>query len=224
MSKFKKFYFMHIDKTLGSMVAPHLLDPLYNIMEENGIAAVKYNSSHTLHNMWQDFDEDTYIYTAIRDPFSRVLSDYTYSSNYELNGNRKYMGTLREWQSPYISFDGFVSWYDKYNDNNYQSKIISSNTLDSQVLRNNFNRINFKTTTDFVKGNGDFIRNKILSDLGISYKFNKYNYDHEVNFYSEFNFPIMNIINEKPDIIEKIRKNNFLDQALYEACAFNKEL
>lgn len=224
MTKFKKFYFFHIDKTLGSMVAPHLLDPLYNIMEENGISAIENNASHELHNFWQDFDEDTYIYSCFRDPYSRIISEYTYSSNYDINGFRKDIGNLREWQSPHVSLDGFISWYKEYDNNNYQAKVLSGGDLSSDAMRKNFNRINFKTTTDFIKGNAEYVRSKILSDLGITHKFNRYNPDHEINFYSEFNGPLIDSLNNRQDIQKMIIENNYLDKTLYDSCAFNKEL
>ena len=147
MSKFNSFYFFHIDKTLGAMTAPHLIDPLYQIMEDNGIKAFENNLFHNLHNKWKDFDSNTYIFSVFRDPVSRVISEYAQESNYDINGTRKDMGTLREWQSPYFSLDGFKEWYKDYDRNNYQFNLLSNGSGDSEIAIKNFNRINFKITT-----------------------------------------------------------------------------
>lgn len=218
MSRFNNFYFFHIDKTLGAMTAPHLVDPLYQIMEDNGIKAFENNSSHELHNRWRDFDSSTYIFSVFRDPVSRVISEYAQESNYYENGIRKDMGTLREWQSPYVSLDGFKSWYKGYKKNNYQFNLLSGESGDSEIAMKNFNRINFKITTDLAYERPILIRKKIFLDLEINHLFNKYNRDGEKNFYTEFVGDISGKIHSDKDMLSLIRDNNRLDQNLYDMC------
>jgi hypothetical protein len=218
MNQFNNFYFFHIDKTLGAMTAPHLIDPLYNIMEDNGISALNNNASHQDHNKWKDHGDDTYIFSVFINPISRIISEYAYESNYNEYGTRRHMGELREWQSPYVSLDGFKSWYKDYGKNNYQTAVLSSGTGNLDIAKKNFDRINFKVTTDLAHARPTLVRRKIFFDLGINHLFSKYNKDGEKNFYSEFVGPISSQIHSDRALINLIQNNNSFDQMLYDLC------
>jgi hypothetical protein len=214
--KYDKFYFFHMDKTIGRLTGIHMFDPLYRVMNRYGIDT-EINSEHSRHNLWLDMPDSTYMFSTIRDPFHRTIAEFCYSSLYSDLGYRQIMEGARDNKSNLLTAEKLQIWLDEKFIPNHQYKIFSSNTFDEKLVLNRINRVNFLIQTESFNNNEADIQNKILKDLGISEKMPKYNKDLEYSFYQEV---INEFINNNKiwnsDLHLKIKKANYLDEKLYE--------
>jgi hypothetical protein len=207
----KQFYFLHIDKTIAKTAGIRMFDPMYPIMEKNGIKALELNKSHKDHNYWQEFDENTFIFCVLKNPITKAISDFSWFANYGEDGLRTH-NLGRDSQCPFYTKDNLFDWLDKKHIPNYQSKIISDWNINN--LNKNFSRIDLVIRAEQIKGNENKIRNLIFNKLGIDYNFLHYPPDFETTFMS-FENSISNLINNDIEIFKKIEKINQEDLKIY---------
>lgn len=209
---YNEFYFLHLDKTVGKLFSVHTMNPLYEIMEQNNINAFEKNATHDRHNYWQDFNDSTYVFCAIREPVQRLISIFCYEMIYNEYGVRKWNG-WRDWMCPDINLDNFKYWIEKSNTNNYQHNILTKNgTID---INYSLSRINLLIKTDQILNNELAIQNKILSDLGINKTRDIFNREFEQEFHDE---PGKNFLRDHligTDYHKQLVEMNRLDYEIY---------
>ena len=205
------FYFLHMDKITAKTAGVRLFDPMYPIMEKNGIMAIDLNKDHKSHNHWKDLGSRTFIFSCVRDPLNRTISDFCYWANYGDDGKRTH-GYGRDSECPHYTKENLETWLENKHIKNYQSKIISNGNMDN--IKTNLSRINLLIRAEEIRNNENTIRNKIFKELGISHSFDYYPPDFEQVFMPA-DGEINNIINENPDIVKKIREYNKEDFWLY---------
>jgi len=211
---FDSFYFFHIDKTIGKTMGVHMMDPLYPVMEDHGIKAKSLNIDHKSHNYWQDFEDNTYIYSTFRDPLERFISDFLYTTNYTKDGYRKWSGG-KDVSSPFANLESFKKWIKESAIFNYQSKILSSNTLDDDLIKERINRINLLIKTESLRDNEKNIQKTILKDLKINYNVPDFNEDYELTFYDETTRYFIHTILNNSLLINEIIEKNSIDYEIY---------
>jgi hypothetical protein len=200
---YTQFYFLHLDKTTAKTAGIRLFDPLYPIMEQHGVKASSLNKDHKSHNYWQDFNEDTFIFSVVRDPVLRALSEFSWWANYGDDGVRTHSAG-RDRDCPFYTQENLLSWLQTKHVKNYQSGIIG----------NNVSRINMLVKAESIKENENKLRSNILSALGISHEFAYYPPDFENGFMPVEN-AIATIIEKTPGILDTIREFNKKDIELY---------
>jgi len=163
---YKSFYFLHLDKTISINIDASWMTALYQVLERNGIN-VDLNKQHYNHNFWREFDDETYIFSVIRDPAARACSDFCHLMLYDdfnLFKGKEDLYTLRHDlnRTP----ENLQHWLDTIHTPNYQTRAICENNV--SVLQERLDRINLLVKTeDFGKDNQLNLFNKILSDFGI---------------------------------------------------------
>lgn len=200
---YTEFYFLHIDKTIAKTAGIRLFDPLYPIMEQHGINAISLNKDHKSHNYWQDFNQDTFIFSVVRDPVLRTLSEFSWWANYGDNGVRTHSAG-RDRDCPFYTEKNLLNWIHTKHIKNYQYSIIG----------NNINRINMLVKAENIKENENKLRNNILSKLGITHEFPYYPPDFENGFMPVEN-TIALILQNNPEILETIKEFNQKDINIY---------
>jgi hypothetical protein len=205
---YNQFYFLHINKNTAKTLGIRLFDPLYQILENNGISSIELNKNHASHNYWQDFDDKTYILSAVREPIERTISEFYWWVNYGDDGIRTH-NFGRDRQCPYYTKDNFLFWIEEKYTKNYQSSIIGKNV----------NRINTLIKTEYIKNNENKLLDKILKDLGISYNFEDYPPDYE-HVFMQPEKSLYDILVNDSAILNKINEYNQNDIELYRQASF----
>jgi hypothetical protein len=80
--KYDLFFNVHIPRTGGTHFRENILNPLEQTFKENGINIYSKEKLDTAHWCWfKPFIQDsTYIYTSLRDPVSRLLSQFAWQA------------------------------------------------------------------------------------------------------------------------------------------------
>lgn len=172
MPKYKNFYFLHIDKTIAINVDAVWMTHLYSVLEDNGVNC-DLNKNHYMHNFWQEPADDTYLFTALREPSQRTTSAFSHTMLYDD------FDMFRGQEDPYTlrhdlnhSIENFNYWLDIIHTPNYQSRLISNDYVFSLYDRlQRFNLI--AKTTDFSPDKGRLLFNKILNDFEIDYRYER---------------------------------------------------
>jgi hypothetical protein len=148
----KKVYHLHIPKTGGRYLADATIPFLNYDCQIAGIDP-RY-SLNTSHGGWSEVDQDTYIYTSIRNPIDRTISHYVYYRPYLISETieetkEKILESLFKPENEYI--------------NNYQSKFLSSTAFnmregidfdyDFLLLNDRIERFNFIVKEDDLSDN-----------------------------------------------------------------------
>jgi hypothetical protein len=211
---FGRFYFLHIDKTIGRLTGLHLTDPLYQHIENSGISALELNNRHIDHNFWRDFHDDTYIFSTIRNPTFHYLSNFLYTVCYGDSQERDWGGG-KDISCPYFTVDNLKKWMENTNRYNYQYKVFSQNNENLYEVFKKIDRVNFIIPTDTLRNKEIDCQNKIMKDLNIEKTFSLYNKDYEIEFYEEtvLNFYHLHIANT--DLEKEINKINKMDWEIY---------
>lgn len=184
---------------------------LYDILEFNNVLAFELNSDHKNHNLWRNFDSETFIFSVIRDPISRTISDFCYWANYGDNGIRTH-NKGRDSECPFYTKENMLYWLESKHIENYQSKIISNNNFD--FLEKNMSRINMLLRAEEIQNNENLIGGKILKHFNISHNFKYYPPDFEP-FFMPPDGSVNDIIINNKEIIEIIKEKNQKDLWLY---------
>lgn len=222
-SDYKKFYFLHINKTTSKTLGVRMMKQLYNILETNGVQAKSINASHGDHNYWRDFDEDTFVFSTVRQPFYFAISQFCHFVNYGVDGKRTHSNG-RDRECPFFTTDKFRTWTTEYMVPNYQAKIISGwgcKYIDEQINENylleNLKRINLLVKTENIQNNENKIRNMILQQLGIEHEFVHYPTDYENVFmpFGDFSKQMNPLIEKNPDCVKIINTKNKYDEMVY---------
>ncbi len=216
---YDNFYFLHIDKTVGKLMGLHMTDPMYSVMEENGVSALKLNANHSEHNFWRDLSESTYIYSTIRNPLHRYISDFLHSVSYSNNEDRMWGGG-KDITCPYFTIDNLRIWMKDESKHNYQYKQIASGDLDKESVFNKLKRINLLIRSEDLVNNQIKVQNTIMEELKINKKYNIFNPDYETVFYEETTNDFIHFNIHGKDIEEEIRNLNQLDYEIYNSVFF----
>lgn len=118
--KYSRFFYLHIPKTGGTHFTEHMIADAEKIFVENDI---KINNQHfleldtgaTKHWCWFKpfIQDDTYIYTMLRDPAKRLVSQFAWQAKAAI----LYTNTPYTFED--INKNNFYKWLDK-NDNLYK--------------------------------------------------------------------------------------------------------
>lgn len=200
---YNQFYFLHIDKTIARTAEIRMFYQLYKVIEDFGVSAVNLNTPHKNHNQWKDFDEKTFIFSIIRDPVSRTISDFCWWANYGENNIRTHFES-RDWNCPFYNKKILTDWIETKHIPNYQSSIIS----------NNISRINMLVKAEYIINNENKLRENILNKMGISYSFPYYAPDSE-HVFMPHTKSLDDMLINNPSILEKIKNLNKKDLLLY---------
>lgn len=201
--QYKQFYFLHLDKVTAKTAGIRLFDPLYKVIEDHGISAVELNKSHSSHNYWQDFDEDTFIFCVVRDPILRALSEFSWWANYGDDGKRTHSAG-RDRECPFYTEENLFKWIETKHLGDYQHRIIG----------NRLPRINMAVRAEGIQHNENKLREKILKELGISHQFSYYPPDFEEAF-MPMEKAIYEIINNNSNVVSLLREKNKKDIELH---------
>ena len=204
-----------MDKTVGRIFNLNVIQPLYKYMDLYEIDYKKYNSNHEDHNIWRDFDDRTYIFSTLRSPVERVVSDFCFNMNYDKNLEKRPSEEWRDWLSTGYTMENFRKWLDTESIDNYQYKTISGGIVDDSLVSHRLSKINFLIRTENIRDKHSIIQNKILNDLGIDITYGKFRQHPEIAFYDIMSTHFLNdnIIN-KP-IYNEILERNSLDAGIY---------
>lgn len=205
---YNNFYFLHINKNTAKTLGIRLFDPLYQVLENNGISAIELNKDHASHNHWREFNDNTYIFCTVREPIERTMSEFYWWVNYGDNGQRTH-NFGRDRQCPYYTKENFLFWIENKYIKNYQSTII----------KNNVSRINMLVKTEYIKNNENKLLNNILKDLGIYHKFDYYPPDYE-HVFMQPEKSLYDMLAEDEYILNKIKEYNTMDIDLYSQASF----
>ena len=203
-----QFYFLHLDKTIAKTAGIRLFDPMYPIMEENGVAATELNMDHAKHNKWRDFDEKTFIFSILRNPVSRTLSEFSWWANYG-DDNKRTHHYGRDSECPAYTKETLMDWLYNKHIPNYQSRTIEGN----------INRINMLVRAEDIRGNENTLRDTMMKSLGITHNFKHYPLDFE-NVFMQTENKMNDIVNENLSILDDIKELNYEDYKLYTQASY----
>lgn len=125
---YNRFFNIHIPKTGGTFFRENILVPIEKDLNANGISTnppsnggeSEISETETFHWCWYKpfITEKTYIYTSLRDPVQRLISQYAWQASRAVfygRTNYKYDDVNKE---------NFYKWLDAYYDTykNFQSK------------------------------------------------------------------------------------------------------
>lgn len=165
----KKIYHFHIPKTGGRFIYTSTIHFLNYDCQLNNIDPRFVLRSQ--HSGWNNIDDDTYLYTTIRNPIERLVSHYVFYNVDIWHENpedikNQLLNKLKSSELDYLC--------------NYQSKIICSEDTDLEEKTDNYfeydfsklderiNRINFKIKTNEISSlNVTKIYNDSCAWLGI---------------------------------------------------------
>lgn len=202
--KYKTFYFLHIPKTGGRFVKRLIIDPIKNILKENGIEILEKNPKLWHHGWHREIDDNTYIFSIIRDPVSWSVSYFThlkYQENKAIDISLDNFHSQEIIKKVGLEKYQIFEWLEKesYREN-YQSKNFLLNPaldykirmdqffknaqalgyeIDKEKLYNRIYRVNLlMRNEDFKVVDYNLLINKIFQDLGIS---SDYKIESELN-------------------------------------------
>jgi hypothetical protein len=217
MNTYNKLYFLHIPKNGGRYIIYNVLDPIREQLEQNNIEIL--NLKKFDHSNWHSkIDDQTYVISVLREPFSQIISLYVHEKTTDIRGrlltNKDFILSKKKFYKEII--------FDK-NYQNFQSKSFIRNEfggfglrgpktiVDKELLEKRINRVNLLLNNKDLKQNAIKIQQKIFLDLGIDglTKIAKvsglfYN-PHSEYFYDQFS-------NLEKDFIAKYNK---IDNTLY---------
>jgi len=200
---YNQFYFLHLDRVTAKTAGVRLFDPLYKVIEDNGVASLELNKNHKSHNHWKDFDSQTFILCVVREPIYKAISDFSWWANYGDNGVRTHQKG-RDNECPKYTKEDLIYWLENVHVKNCQSKAIGQNVP----------RINMLIKAENIQGNENKFREAVLNSLGISHVFEYYPPDFEQVF-MPIDSVLNTILNDNPEIKETIRSYNQEDIELY---------
>ena len=176
--KYNKIYFMHIHKTGGRHIIATVRDAMLETLNENDIKIIKRPNTH---GGWHsEVDEQTYVFTVLRDPVEQAVSLYAH----QISLNK--MGDIKdEYDKSKLTKEHFFSWLqekDLYP--NFQAKHFLGDELyfvrdhpqnmfhvqlnfDEKLLEARKNKVNLFLNNNNIDGRSMEIQEKIFSDLGI---------------------------------------------------------
>ena len=101
--KYNKIYFMHIHKTGGRHIIATVRDAMLETLNENDIKIIKRPNTH---GGWHsEVDEQTYVFTVLRDPVEQAVSLYAH----QISLNK--MGDIKdEYDKSKLTKEHFFSW------------------------------------------------------------------------------------------------------------------
>lgn len=171
-----KFYFLHVPKTGGRFLINNFI---FKFPE-----SIKIIEGEHRHNGWiKDIDDETYIFSIIREPIKAICSLYCHivaTKSNILVEDSTYNSKIKKM---HLDKNAFISWITKAKKyHNMQSKnfLISSSVIDSvywyanfkdldtPLLEKRLKRVNFLTTHDMLLNNLNFVTDKICKDLNIN--------------------------------------------------------
>ena len=159
-----KFKFIHIPKTGGTS-----LEVVFDLQHENNlyqprfshkIKGVSFAPQHFTHNMIDYFKpecKDYFSFTVVRNPFTKIISEYFYINNILSEVSEVIMGTVGKYIKEFDEGD-FNKWLDtSLVEFNIDHKLPQSTFIDKPVdmvlklenIEEDFNRLNLKLGTNY---------------------------------------------------------------------------
>lgn len=238
MSKYNKVYFLHIPKTGGRFLTKYILQPMDNVLKDNGIELVKSPEDMRQHAGWPSWiDDQTYIIAVFREPCEFFVSSVCHAAAgkkglidkekwHIVKENGKDLRVDKQELYDTLSIWGYI--------NNFQSQnfMLSPNpevrsilhesmaqhkdqiVLDKKKLYDRVNRTNLMIrNSDLRSIDYSLLVNKISEDLGIEINIDlsEINKEYFKNSASEFLFDTLT--QEDKD---HINQSFMIDKEIYE--------
>jgi hypothetical protein len=166
---YSKFYFLNIPKTTGVSFDINIMQNLYKIMNRHGIdtsANLRFND----HNSWDNFDDQTYVFSIFRDPVDRTLAEFTNLRIFDAFGKRKSDSGVHVDDTLDLTLEDLDMWLTKFYTADFQTKTLF-NGLNPPIhaIPEKIKRINLFIDDDQILSQHglQMLCNRILSDLGI---------------------------------------------------------
>jgi hypothetical protein len=214
---YNKFYFLNIPKTIGVSVDINIMQNLYKILNKHGVDTSSNLRFHD-HNTWDDFDDDTYVFSIFRDPVDRTLAEFTNLRIFDAFGKRKSDSGVHVDDTLDLNLEDLDLWLTKFYTPDFQTKTLF-NGLNPPIraLAQKIKRINLfiDDVQIFGQVGQNLMVNKILSDFGIEEKVHTPYIPHtlfEQGYAKDFAFDKV----RGSKLEKKIRNKNYLDFFIYE--------
>ena len=119
---YNKFYFLNIPKTINVSLDINIMQNLYKILNKHGIDTSSNLKFHD-HNTWNNFDDDTYVFSIFRDPVDRTLAEFTNRRIFDDFGKRKSDSGVHVDDTLDLSLEELDIWLTKFYTADFQSNI-----------------------------------------------------------------------------------------------------
>lgn len=213
---YNKFYFLNIPKTTNVSIDINIMQNLYKIMNKHGIDTSSNLRFHD-HNTWDNFDDQTYVFSIFRDPVDRTLAEFANLRVFDAFGKRKVDSGVHVDDTLDLNLQDLEIWLNKFYTPDFQVKTLFNGLHPPMhVIQDKIKRINLfidcAEISDQEKQN--LMANKILSDLGIEERIHTpwiptYRFEHGYALDIYFNH-----VRDTP-MEQKIKDLNFLDCHIY---------
>lgn len=214
---YNKFYFLNIPKTINVSFDINIIQNLCKILNNNGIDTSSNLRFHD-HNTWDNFDDDTYVFSIFRDPIDRTLAEFTNLRIFDAFGKRKSDSGVHVDDTLDITLEDLDLWLTKFYTSDFQSKtLFNGMNPPIKALEEKIKRINlFIDDSQIFRQEGqNLMANKILSDFGIEERIHTPYVPHALfqqGYAADFAFSKV----RGSELEGKIRRMNFLDCLVYD--------
>jgi hypothetical protein len=190
---YTRFYHLHIPKTGGTFFEKNIKEPMRSDLEKNNIISNFEDSDQSIHMCWYKpyIQDSTYIFTIMREPISRLVSQYAWQAKLAVDQG------LTNYKYEDIHKHGFFKWFDAHYETykNYQLKNITYYNPDSAYRKG------------MHLGWSDNDVPRIYSDVFEGFKvFNPAQSDIKANLSR------INLIVKSEDLLDPIKQNEIIDK------------
>lgn len=214
---YNKFYFLNIPKTTNVSFDINIMHNLYKIMNRHGIDT-SANLRFYDHNSWDNFDDQTYVFSIFRDPVERTLAEFANIRVFDAFGRRKSDSGVHVDDTLDLNLEDLETWISKFYTTDFQTKtLFNGMSPPMAAIPEKIKRINLFVDCAVISDQNkqNLMANKILSDLGIEERIHTpwvptYRFEHGYSVDIHFNH-VKDTFME-----ERIRKLNFLDCLIYD--------
>lgn len=195
--KYNLFFNLHIPRTGGTHFRENVLNKLDKILSDNNINLYNCRPEDTAHWCWFKpyIKEDTYIYTSLRDPVKRLISQFSWQAKDSI------LKQTTNYKLDDINKNNFYKWledgYDMYK--NFQSKNLVYYNSDHSI---------YKAASDPKWADNDVPRRShfLFSQDFINFKVNKYELLS--------NIKRINMIVDSKDLHDLNKQSNIINKML----------
>lgn len=236
MSKYNKFYFLHIPKTGGRFFTKYITNQIEDTLKQNGIEMIKPPENALKHGGWhKDIDDNTYIVSVFRDPAEFFISAISHmyaqqsgliddNNDFVIKDNSSILDIPIESVHQKLEQLQYLKDFQAHNFilSPTQRPILqeamgehtNGKTFDNELIYERINRVNLMIRhSDLKFMDYSLLINKISSDLGIEINIDVASADrkHYKNNSSEVLFNKLSLQD-----IEKIYSHFPFDKSIYE--------
>ncbi len=186
-------------------------------MNRNGIdtsANLRFND----HNSWNNFDDQTYVFSIFRDPVDRTLAEFTNRRVFDDFGKRKSDSGVHVDDTLDLNLEDLDIWLTKFYTSDFQTKTLFNGfNPPVEAIPEKIKRINLFIDDDQIltQDGQQMMANRILSDLGIKESIHTPFVPH-VRFQHGYALDFAFDKVRGSHLENKIKRMNYLDCLIYE--------